>query len=165
MPSATQGAAPLFGSGPITFTLYPSSGGAAISGYVMPTVTGYNITHNVGLTETKEESGDIDAVTFHGEYIECVFTLLPTGSSTANALNSARIPEPGSTMTISGAPISRVGSFSDALNVASSGSLPDTARWIYSGGGSLQRSSDGHATLNLTFRRYPAIIGGTAITS
>jgi hypothetical protein len=67
-------------------------------------------------------------------------------------------------MTVSGGPITAVGSFSDALNVGS-GSLPATAKWIYAGGGSIQRSSDGHATLNLTFRRYPLIVGGTAITS
>jgi hypothetical protein len=161
---ATQGAAPLFGAGAPTFVL-KTAANADVSGYIMPTVTGYNITHNVGSTETKDESGDIDAVTFHGEYIECAFTLLPTGASSANALSSARIPQPGATMTVSGGPITAVGSFADALNVASSGSLPDTARWIYSGGGSIQRSSDGHATLNLTFRRYPLIVGGTAITS
>jgi hypothetical protein len=160
---ATQGAAPLFGAGAPTFVLNDAAG-SAVSGYIMPTVTGYNITHNVGSTETKDESGDIDAVTFHGEYIECAFTLLPTGASSANALASARIPQPGATMTVSGGPITAVGSFSDALNVGS-GSLPATAKWIYAGGGSIQRSSDGHATLNLTFRRYPLIVGGTAITS
>jgi hypothetical protein len=160
---ATQGAAPLFGAGAPTFVLNDAAG-SAVSGYIMPTVTGYNITHNVGSTETKDESGDIDAVTFHGEYIECAFTLLPTGASSANALASARIPQPGATMTVSGGPITAVCSFSDALNVGS-GSLPATAKWIYSGGGSIQRSSDGHATLNLTFRRYPLIVGGTAITS
>jgi hypothetical protein len=160
---ATQGAAPLFGAGAPTFTLNDAAG-SAVSGYIMPTVTGYNITHNVGATETKDESGDIDAVTFHGEYIECAFTLLPTGTSSSNALASARIPQPGATMTVSGGPVMAVGSFSDALNVGS-GSLPATAKWIYAGGGSIQRSSDGHATLNLTFRRYPLIVGGTAITS
>jgi len=160
---ATQGAAPLFGAGAPTFILNDAAG-SAVSGYIMPTVTGHNITHNVGATETKDESGDIDAVTFHGEYIECAFTLLPTGTTSANALASARIPQPGATMTVSGGPVMAVGSFSDALNVGS-GSLPATAKWIYSGGGSIQRSSDGHATLNLTFRRYPLIVGGTAITS
>jgi hypothetical protein len=161
---ATQGAAPLFGAGAPTFVLNDAAG-SAVSGYVMPTVSGYNITHNVGATETKDESGDIDAVTFHGEYIECAFTLLPTGTTSANALASATIPQPGATMTVSGGPITKVGSFSDALNVSGSGGLPGTAKWIYAGGGSIQRSSDGHATLNLTFRRYPLIVGGTAITS
>jgi hypothetical protein len=161
---ATQGAAPIFGSGAVAFSLYAPGGGSAISGYIMPTVTGYNITHGLGTTETKDESGDIDAVTFHGEYIECAFTLLPTGSTSGNALTSAKVPAPGSTMTISGAPASEFGSFTDALNVSGS-TLPQSARWIYAGGGSIQRSSDGHATLNLTFRRYPLIVGGTAITS
>lgn len=162
---ATQGAAPLFGAGAPLFVLKtPGNGNTDVTGYVMPTVTGYNITHNVGATETKDESGDIDAVTFHGEYIECAFTLLPTAGTSANALLSARIPAPGTTMTVSGAPVMPVGSFEDALNTGT-GSLPATARWIYAGGGSIQRSSDGHATLNLTFRRYPQIVGGTAITS
>lgn len=160
---ATQGAAPLFGAGAPTFVL-KTAANVDVSGYIMPTVTGYNITHNVGSTETKDESGDIDAVTFHGEYIECAFTLLPTGATSANALASATIPQPGATMTVTGGPIMKVGSFDDALNVGT-GSLPATARWIYVGGGSIQRSSDGHATLNLTFRRYPLIVGGAAITS
>jgi len=162
---ATQGAAPLFGVGAPLFALKtPGNGTTDVVGYIMPTVTGYNVTHNVGVAETKDESGDIDAVTFHGEYIECAFSLLPTGASSTNALASARIPEPGTTMTVSGAPIFSAGSFADALNTGT-GSLPATARWIYIGGGSLQRSSDGHAVLNLTFRRYPSIVGGTAITS
>lgn len=162
---ATQGAAPTFGTAAVTFTIYPPNDGTtAYSGYLMPTVTGYNITHGVGATETKNASGDIDAVTYHGEYIECAFTLLPTGSSTANTLASSRVPAPGSTMTISGAPVTAFGSFSDALNVSGS-SLPLNARWIYTGSGSIQRSSEGHATMNLTFRRYPGIVGGTAITS
>lgn len=160
---ATQGAAPLFGAGAPTFVL-KTAANVDVSGYIMPTVTGYNITHNVGSAETKDESGDIDAVTFHGEYIECAFTLLPTGATSANALASATIPQPGATMTVTGGPIMKVGSFDDALNVGT-GSLPATARWIYVGGGSIQRSSDGHATLNLTFRRYPLIVGGAAITS
>lgn len=161
---ATQGAAPNFGTVGVAFSLYAPSGGAAISGYIMPTVTGYNITHGLGTTETKNESGDIDAVTFHGEYIECAFTLLPTGSSSVDMLKSAKVPAPGSTMTITGAPISEFGSFTDALNVTGS-TLPQSARWIYIGGGSVQRSNEGIATLNLTFRRYPLIAGGAAITS
>lgn len=161
---ASQGGAPLFGIGAPAFTLYEPGGGSA-SGYIMPTVNGFTLTHNVGESQTKDESGDIDAVTFHGEFIECAFTLLPTGSSSADALASARIPAPGSTITITGAAVQACGSFADAINVASSGSLPATARWIYGGGGSVQRSSDGHAVLNLTLRRYPKIVGGIAITS
>lgn len=161
---ATQGAAPLFGAGAPTFVLNDAAG-SAVSGYIMPTVTGYNITHGVASTETKNESGDIDAVTFHGEYIECAFQLLPTGATSAEALASARIPQPGATLTISGAPVMAVGSFSDALNVSGSGGLPGTAKWIYYGSGTVARSSDGHAALNLTFRRNPLIVGGAAITS
>lgn len=161
---ATQGKAPIFGVGAVTFTLIGPDG-TTVSGYVMPTVNSANITHNGATNETKNTSGDIDAVTVSGEYIECAFTLIPTGTSSANALTAATVPKANSTVTISGARVIAVGPFSDALNVASSGSLPDTARWIYTTGGSLAISSEGHASLNLTMRRYPAIAGGTAFTS
>lgn len=165
MGASSQGKAPIFGVGAITFTLYPPDSGTAVSGYVMPTVNSANITHNGQTNETKNTSGDVDAVTVSGEYIECAFTLIPTGTSNANALLAATVPEANSTVTISGARQIAVGPFADALNVASSGSLPDTARWIYTTGGSLAISSEGHAALNLTMRRYPAIAGGIAIAS
>lgn len=164
MSFATQGAAPIFGSAGITFTIYDQAGTTLGSGFVMPTVSGFNLTHNGEVARTKNASGDVDAVTGSGEFIECAFTLLPTGTSAANALKSSLLPPLMSTVVISGAKVIRVGPFTDAINVAG-GSAPENSRWIYEGGGSVQFSSEGHATLNVTLRRYPGIVGGAAITS
>jgi len=163
MSFATQGKGPLFGTSsvaatPVTFTIYNQSNTSLGAGYVMPTVTGYNLTHNAEVARTKDGNGDIDAVTGHGEYIECQFDLLATGTSLANARLSATVPPVMSTVVIAGADVIACGPFADAVNSGSG------SRWIYEGGGSVKFTADGHATLSLTLRRYPNITGGVAIT-
>ena len=163
MAFATHGKGPLFGTSavaitPVAFSIYQATSASPISGYIMPTVTGYNLTHNGEVARTKDGNGDIDAVTGHGEFIEGQFEMLCTGTSLANARISATIPTLMATVVISGADVIACGPFADAVNSGSG------SRWIYEGGGSVKFSQDGHATLSLTLRRYPNIAGGVAIT-
>ncbi len=169
MASNTQGAANGFGtygaSGAITFVVYDAAGTPLGSGFVMPTVEDFNLTHNFDQTNTRLGNGDINSHTVSGEYLEAQFTLAFTGTSASNQAAGERGFPLGSTITISGAPIRAMGSWSDALNVAGSGSLPDIARWHPMPGMSIRRSSTGPSTGTLTCRRYPGIQGGAAIVS
>jgi len=173
MPAQTQGGAVGFGtyggsSGsmtPITFTVYDASNTSLGSGFVMPVVDGFTVTQNGDAVNTKNGRGDIDSHTVSGEYLEASFDLVFTGSSAANQALAERGFPPGSTISISGAPVRAMGSFSDAINVASSGSLPDTARWHPMPGMSIRRTSSGTSTGSVTLRRYPLIAGGAAIVT
>lgn len=165
----SQGKAVVFGTSeasatPPSFTLY-APGGTSVAGYVTPITNGASITHQAASEMIANEAGEIAANLGHGEHIECSFDLIPAGSSDANAKTSATIPALGSTMVTTGLKIIPAGPFTDALNVAASGGLPAQARWIYMGGGSVRLSSEGHATLSLPMKRFPAITGGTALTN
>lgn len=169
MPFAGQGSQPIFGtsasSTPISFTIYRPSDGASLgSGYVMPVVGGFNVTHNAENVRTRDGSGDIQSTTGHGEFIECQFDLIPDASTLADSRKSATIPPLMSTIVVANADVIPCGPFADAINVNPLGSAPETSRWIYEGGGSIRMTQDGIAAVSLTLRRYPKIVGGTAIT-
>lgn len=170
MSAQTQGAAVGFGTfggsagsrTPITFTVYDAAGTTLGSGFVMPSVTGFNLTQNGEVTNTKTGNGDYDSHTVHGEYLEASFDLLFVGSSEANQAKAERGWPPGSTVVISGAPVRAMGSFTDAINVAG-GSAPETSRWHPMPGMSIRRTNSGESTGSVTMRRYPGIVGGAAI--
>jgi hypothetical protein len=174
MSAQTQGAAVGFGtyggsSGsmtPVTFKVYNASNTEILSaGFVMPTVDGFTVTQNGDQVNTKNGRGDIDSHTVSGEYLEASFDLVFTGSSAANQALAERGFPPGSTIVIEGAPVRTMGSFTDAINVATSGSLPETARWHPMPGMSIRRTSTGTSTGSVTLRRYPLIAGGAAIVT
>lgn len=172
MAANTQGAANGFGtyggsSGsmtPITFTVYDAAGTTLGSGFVMPTVEDFSLTHNFDVSNTRKGNGDYDSHTVSGGYVEAQFTLAFTGSSAANQAAGERGFPEGSTVVISGAPVRACGPWSDCLNVTSGG-LPDTARWHPMPGMSFRRSSTGPSTGTITMRRYPGIVGGAAIVT
>lgn len=168
MAYAQQGSAVLFGTNatsgtPPTFTLYGQAG-TTVSGYAAPIVSGANVSHQAANETITNESGEIVAAIAHGEYLECTFDLIPSGADLATARLTSRLPAVGSTMVTAGFDVIPMGPFTDGLNVAG-GSAPETSRWIYVGGGSIRLSSEGHATLSLPMKRYPSIVGGTAIVN
>lgn len=170
MASQTQGAANGFGTyggsagsrTPVSFTVYNASNTSLGAGFLMPTVDGFTLTHNYETANTRLGNGDYDSHTVHGEYLEMSCDLVFVGSSEANLALAERGFPPGSTISISGAPIRSMGSFTDAINVAG-GSAPETSRWHPMPGMSIRRTSSGTSTGSVTLRRYPGIVGGAAI--
>lgn len=170
MASQTQGAANGFGTyggtagsrTPVSFTVYNASNTSLGAGFVMPTVDGFTLTHNYETANTRLGNGDYDSHTVHGEYLELSCDLVFVGSTELNQALAERGFPPGSTISISGAPIRSMGSFTDAINVAG-GSAPETSRWHPMPGMSIRRTSSGTSTGSVTLRRYPGIVGGAAI--
>jgi hypothetical protein len=164
MPNTTHGStlgAKIFGTSktttPVSFTQYLANTTEITgSGFIMPTVSNYDLTHNASSIQSSNGSGDIDASATYGEFLEATFELVPQGTTIGNAELSCRIPQLGSTFVIANANVVSCGSFADAINSGSG------SRWIYEGGGSLRASSDGFATVSLTLRRYPNIAATTA---
>lgn len=172
MSANTQGAAPGFGtyggsSGsmtPVTFKVWDASNTEITSsGFLMPTVDGFTLTHNYETATTRKGNGDFDSHTSHGEYLELSCDLVFTADSQTNLAKAERGFPMGSKITVSGAPIRAMGSFTDAINVAETGSLPDTAPWFPMPGMSIRRSSSGTSTGSITMRRYANIGRGAAI--
>ena len=169
MASYAQGKAVVFGtsatsSTPGTFTLYPpTAGSTAVTGYVAGTVSGINVNHAAESSMIKNQDGDVDAVITHGEYLEATFEIIASGTTKDLVKLHASLPEANSTLAISGLEIIPMGPFSDGLNV-SGASLPLMARWIYTGGASVRLSTDGHATISLPVKRFPALVGATAFS-
>ena len=168
MSAATQGKAPIFGVSatagtPPTFTIYDQSGSSLAAGYINPITSSASVTHSASTDTVTNESGDVVAVIGHGEYLEATFELVPVGATTvADARKAATLPPLMSSIVTAGFDVIRMGPFTDGLNVAGTGGV-ENSRWIYNGGGSVKISSDGHATVSLPLRRYPGIVGGTAI--
>lgn len=166
----TFGVAQAVGMAPV-LTLYNAAGTSLGTAYVSPTITSASVTHSFASDETKDANGDIDAVIYHGEYIEISLEIIPTGTSNTSgtagyisALLGMTQPPIGSSASISGAPIFPAGPFADAINVDVS-SATTAAAWRYAGGWSSKFSSEGHGTVTATFRRYPKLLGMVAITS
>jgi len=164
MSFVTQGKGVIFGVNavtgtPVSATIYLASNGAtAISGYVLPTVNNYNLTHSADIIRTKDGDGRVDAVTGSGEYVEAQFELLVSGSSYSAAKVNATVPPLMSTVVIAGADVLAFGPFTDVINNGS-----DT-KWIYEGGASVKATNDGHMVVSLPLKRYVNITGGTAVT-
>ena len=122
-----------------------------ISGYVMPIVSGIQITHQGSTDTVMNGDGEIAGVGAWGEYFEATFTLIPAGATNAEGIIAATLPPLMSTVTITGADVVQVGSNASVINAATTG------RWLYVGGGSLSLTQSGQASMTLPLKRYPSI--------
>lgn len=146
---------------PATLAMYEADGTTAISGYVAPTLNGASLTHSFDSDETRNQAGDVDSVIIGmGEKVECEFDFIPRGSTVANAKIAASLPPPGAKVLITGAPVIRVGSFTDVYNTNSGNTQP----WIYMGGGSLTESAGGKMVGKIKLARYIGITSATPIS-
>ncbi len=130
--------------------------GTTLSGYVSPNLKTLRSGHESEVDRIKNQGGEIASLILKGEFFSCEFSVIPEGTTIANAKASATLPALGSSATISGLPVIAQGSASDILN---------SALWIYQGGGSLNGDSENHWTMTLPLFRYPGITTVTAITS
>jgi len=140
---------------PPTFTLTRPDNSTAISGFTNH-VDSADIRHVASDVTQMNGSGDIDAVSFYGEYIEVTLELMPTGATKAAAETAMTLPPVGSTVQTAGFRAFAVGPFADAMNAGSS------SRFIYPGGGSIRLDSKGFATMSLPLRRYVSVTGNAA---
>jgi hypothetical protein len=165
MAEVLHGKGYIFGAKPSTFVLYPNDNAAAVEGYVVPSIEGANLTYSANLEEVMNDDGEIVATIHTGGYIEASFDLLPEGATIADAKSSARIPEKGDTLVITGMPVVACGPFSDAFNVTTGGGTILDNRWVAVGNGSLRLVKAGKATATAVFRRYENIAPTVGITS
>lgn len=133
---------------------------ASLSGYVSPNLKTLKLGHNNTADEIKGQDGEISALIFSGDSVECTFDFIPQGTSIANAKKAAGIPASGAAVTVTGLAIIAFGPFSDVLNTDAGNTQP----WIYSGGGSISGESEQKWMASLPLKRYIGITSGTAIT-
>lgn len=128
--------------------------GSAYSGYVSPNLQGLEVAHKATSDKVANQSGNTGAIIITDEYLEVTFDFIPEGTSLANALASARIPQPGSTAVIAGLPVIPMGTFTDGLNASS---------WIYEADAGVNGKAKEHWDGKITLRRYVDITAPAAI--
>lgn len=154
----TQGTKYVFGS-PATLALYDAAGALVVTGYVSPDIESYDITHEADTEEVRNSSGEVVGHIGYNNRLTLTVNFIPSGTSVANALLAAALPDVNGTCVISGAPVIEVGGYVDAINAATGN------RWIYAGGGSIKTTQTGKATATITLKRYTNITVTGAATS
>jgi hypothetical protein len=144
-------------------TLYMTA--AAQTATAKPNLQSGSLTHTGDVKETKNQSGQVTSLFNAEEYLACDFEMVPEGgagaaNTIANAKVSATLPAILSAVTMSGFAVVGMGSFSDALNVNSTGTNP----WIYEGNGKINLVSDDKWTMSVELKRRIGITSGTAVT-
>lgn len=156
----TQGSKYIFGS-PATITLYGADGNAIVVGYVSPDIESYDITHDCDTEEVRNSSGEVVGHIAYNNRLSLTVNFVPAGTSVANALLAASLPDGNGTATISGAPNIKVGGIVNAINTTEVGA----SRWIYAGGGSVKTTNTGKATATITLKKYVGITATGAATN
>ena len=160
----TQGTKYVFGS-PATLALYDAANNLVVTGYVSPDIESYDITHEADTEEVRNSAGEVVGHIGYNNRITLTVNFIPSGTSVANALLAASLPDVNGTCTISGAPVIEIGGYVDALNAPGSPGTGPGGRWIYAGGGSIKTTQTGKATGTITLKRYTNITASGAATS
>lgn len=154
----TQGTKYVFGS-PATLALYDAAGNLVVTGYVSPDMESYDITHEADTEEVRNSSGEVVGHIGYNNRLTLTLNFIPSGTSAANALLAASLPDVNGTCVITGAPVIEIGGYADAINAATGN------RWIYAGGGSIKTTQTGKATGTITLKRYTNITVTGAATA
>jgi hypothetical protein len=154
----TQGSKYVFGS-PATLALYDAAGALVVTGYVSPDIESYDITHEADTEEVRNSAGEVVGHIGYNNRLTLTVNFIPSGTSTANALLSASLPDVNGTCVITGAPVIEIGGYTDAINAATGN------RWIYAGGGSIKTTQTGKATATITLKRYTNVTASGAATN
>jgi hypothetical protein len=139
--------------------LYDAAGALVVTGYVAPDVESYDITHEADTEEVRNSSGEVVGHIGYNNRLTLTLNFIPSGTSAANALLAASLPDVNGTCVITGAPVIEIGGYADAINAATGN------RWIYAGGGSIKTTQTGKATGTITLKRYTNITASGAATS
>ncbi len=150
---------------PPTLTVYNRSNTSLGSAWIVPLIQSFSLSLKsvVDGDMTVDYSGDVAAVHWSGQYLEATMRVKPFGSTLADAIKSAHGLDHGYSVVTAGFVVIPCGPFADALNVAG-GSAPETSRWIYMGK-PIDLTGGQAAEQTITLRRFPKIIGSTAIVS
>jgi hypothetical protein len=157
----TQGSKYVFGS-PASLALYDAAGALVVTGYVSPDIESYDITHEADTEEVRNSAGEVVGHIGYNNRLTLTVNFIPSGTSVANALLAASLPDVNGTCVITGAPVMELGGYLDALNAPGSPASGPGGRWIYAGGGSIKTTQTGKATGTITLKRYTGM--GTSIT-
>lgn len=142
--------------------LYDAAGALVVTGYVSPDIESYDITHEADTEEVRNSAGEVVGHIGYNNRLTLTVNFIPSGTSVANALLAASLPDVNGTCVITGAPVMELGGYLDALNAPGSPASGPGGRWIYAGGGSIKTTQTGKATGTITLKRYTGM--GTSIT-
>jgi len=150
---------------PPSLTVYDRSNTSLGSAWIVPLIQSFsvNLRSVVDAEMTVDYTGDVAAVHWSGQYLEATMRVKPFGTTLANAIKSAHGLDHGYSVVTTGFVIIPLGPWADALNVAGVSS-PETSRWIYTGK-PVDLTGGQAAEQTITLRRFPKILGTTAVVS
>ena len=125
------------------------------------TLESMDITHECDTEQVKNSSGEVVANVSAGDRLSATFNIIPSGSTSANALLAAAIPNGNGRVNVTLADSVSIGA---AFTAGTPPTVSDSINgdWIYIGGGSLKFTQSGKAMLSLPCVKYAGITGSTA---
>ena len=135
-------------------------GVATLSGYISPKFETLTLSGQAQFDEELGQTGDVDQLVGVNRGVSCQFRFKPRGSSLANARKALGIPDICAGVTITGLDIIECFGFTDVFNTNGTNTQP----WIFKGDFSIEGTSTGLWTANITLGRYLLITSATAIS-
>ena len=135
-------------------------GVSSLSGYVSPKFETLSLTGNPQFDEEMGQTGDVDQLVGVNRGVRCQFRFKPRGSSLANARLSLGVPDICAGVTITNLDIIACFGFTDVFNTNGANTQP----WIFGGDFTIEGTSTGLWTANITLHRYLSITSATAIS-
>jgi hypothetical protein len=151
-------------TGPVVLT--PVEAGSAMATvWGSPEVRDIKVSCGGTITEVLGTNGQYGQIDVTAEYVDITFTILPNGTTKANALKAMTLCRKGTPFTVTGAPVIQVRGheasalFSDVANSGTLGASPT----MFLQSHDLDMSVEGKATGTITLRRYPGITSATPV--
>jgi hypothetical protein len=119
-----------------------------------------DITHECDTEQVKNSSGEVVANVSSGDRLSATFNIIPSGATSADALNAAAIPNGNGRVNVTLADSVSIGGL--LTGGSGTGANAINGDWIYNGGGSVKFTQSGKAMLSLPCVKYSLITGATA---
>lgn len=155
--ATSKGLALVYGT-KATVKVYDSAGTTLLAAGIA-TLESMDISHEADTEQVKNSSGEVVANVSSGDRLSATFNIIPSGSTPADALLAASIPNGNGRVNITLADSVAIGG---TMGGGGSGLNAINGDWIYNGGGSLKFTQSGKAMLTLPCVKFALINGATA---
>lgn len=156
--ATSKGLALVYGT-KATVKVYDSANGILLAAGIA-TLESMDISHEADVEQVKNSSGEIVANVSSGDRLSATFNIIPSGTTPADALLAAAIPNGNGRVNVTLADSVSIGGL--LSGGAGTGANAINGDWIYNGGGSLKFTQSGKAMLTLPCMKFSLISGSTA---
>lgn len=149
----------IYGLATLAFGATLGFAASPISGYISPKFETLTLSGQSQVDDELGQTGEVDQIVGVNRGISCQFRFKPRGTSFANADKSLSIPDVCGGVNITGLDIIACFGFADVFNTNGTNTQP----WIFKGEFSIEGTSTGLWTANITLGRHLGITSASAI--